>query len=398
MNHDVITVGGGLGGSALALSLARKGVRVLVLEREIKFKDRVRGEGILPWGVNEARDLGVYDLLANSCARPVLFWQSHAWKQRPPRDLVKTTPRGSHCLNFYHPAMQEVMLGAAEQAGATVRREVVVTGVEPGQPPKVISEYKGHRETWEARLVVGADGRSSRVRTWGGFHIEHDPECLMIAGVLLEGVQIPEEANHVFRNSSEGEGALLFPQADGRVRAYYIYRKRGKRLGLSGKKNVPRLLDGCIHTGVPAEWIQKANPAGPLAEFEGADSWTPHPYGQGVALIGAAAASNDPSWGNGLSVTLRDVRTLQQSLLADNDWDRAGDDYAAAHDQDFGVINRVNRWLTELLYEIGPEADKRRDRAFALMQEDRSRNPDYIALGLESPSDEKARKRMFGEE
>jgi flavin-dependent dehydrogenase len=42
--YDVITVGGGLAGAGLAKVLAERGVRVLVIEREIAFRDRVRGE------------------------------------------------------------------------------------------------------------------------------------------------------------------------------------------------------------------------------------------------------------------------------------------------------------------------------------------------------------------
>ena len=83
MKFDVITVGGGVGGAALAWALAREGIRVLVLERESEFRDRVRGEGILPWGVNEARDLGIYEILVNGGARPILKWTSHMWKLRP---------------------------------------------------------------------------------------------------------------------------------------------------------------------------------------------------------------------------------------------------------------------------------------------------------------------------
>jgi 2-polyprenyl-6-methoxyphenol hydroxylase-like FAD-dependent oxidoreductase len=65
MTFDVITVGGGLAGSALATALARTGHKVLVLERETRFKDRVRGENMVPWGVAAARCLGlVDDLLA----------------------------------------------------------------------------------------------------------------------------------------------------------------------------------------------------------------------------------------------------------------------------------------------------------------------------------------------
>lgn len=52
--YDIITVGGGLGGAALAKAMAEHGARVLVLEAESRFRDRVRGESMLPWGVAEA--------------------------------------------------------------------------------------------------------------------------------------------------------------------------------------------------------------------------------------------------------------------------------------------------------------------------------------------------------
>jgi flavin-dependent dehydrogenase len=62
-DYDVITVGGGLGGSALAKVLAEHGTRVLVVEREVQFKDRVRGEWMAPWGAAEAVKLGIYNVL-----------------------------------------------------------------------------------------------------------------------------------------------------------------------------------------------------------------------------------------------------------------------------------------------------------------------------------------------
>ena len=55
-DYDIITVGGGLGGSALAKVLAERGARVLVVERESQFKDRVSGEWMAPWG-DPIRDL-----------------------------------------------------------------------------------------------------------------------------------------------------------------------------------------------------------------------------------------------------------------------------------------------------------------------------------------------------
>ena len=66
--YDIIVVGGGLGGATLAKAMAEHGARVLVLERERRFKDRVRGEATWPWGVAELKPLGVYQVLIVTCA------------------------------------------------------------------------------------------------------------------------------------------------------------------------------------------------------------------------------------------------------------------------------------------------------------------------------------------
>jgi 2-polyprenyl-6-methoxyphenol hydroxylase-like FAD-dependent oxidoreductase len=72
--YDIITVGGGMGGSAFALAMADHGARVLVLEREQHFRDRVRGEGMHAWGVSEARALAIYERLCETCGVEVRWW------------------------------------------------------------------------------------------------------------------------------------------------------------------------------------------------------------------------------------------------------------------------------------------------------------------------------------
>ena len=93
-DYDVITIGGGLAGGALAKMLAESGMRVLVLEREIAFRDRVRGEQMDCWGVVEARTLGLYGLLLDTCAHEVRYWSSQfvGFSEMRQRDLVNSTP------------------------------------------------------------------------------------------------------------------------------------------------------------------------------------------------------------------------------------------------------------------------------------------------------------------
>jgi len=50
-SYDIVTVGGGIAASSLAKAMAEGGARVLIVEREKQFKDRVRGEAIVSWGV-----------------------------------------------------------------------------------------------------------------------------------------------------------------------------------------------------------------------------------------------------------------------------------------------------------------------------------------------------------
>ena len=54
--HDVVVVGAGIGGAALATVLARNGLDVLLLERQTAYRDKVRGEWMAPWGVAELQD------------------------------------------------------------------------------------------------------------------------------------------------------------------------------------------------------------------------------------------------------------------------------------------------------------------------------------------------------
>jgi hypothetical protein len=167
------------------------------------------------------------------------------------------------------------------------------------------------------------------------------------------------------------------------------------RIGLGGL--VPVRLSRWV-SGAPAEWYEGARAAGPLASYDARDTWVSHPHRAGVVLIGDAAASNDPSWGCGLSLTLRDVRVLADKLLASDDWSGAADSYAEEHDRHYGVIHRLTGWARTLFYNPGLIPAAERESAITRLLSDRTRGFDIVGIGPDSPCDEATRRCFFGED
>ncbi len=396
--YDVAIAGGGLGSAALAKNMAEHGARVLVIEHERQFKDRVRGEVMLPWGYAEVQALGIADCLAGAGRHHLNWIDTYVASDRVEhRELVPSTKHQLPCLACYHPAMQESLLQAAAAAGATVRRGAAVRHVRPGARPEMEIEEDGRAETIAARLVVGAGGRSCVVRSSAHFPVLRDPEDMMIAGVLLENVPAEEDVLQGIYNFSLGQLAIVGPQGGGRARMYLCYHD-GTQARFQGPGDLARFVDGCKKAGASSALFEDARQIGPLATFGCAHTWVEHPYRDGVALVGDSAASSDPTWGQGLSLTLRDARVLRDHLMRSDDWDAAGHAYADEHDGYAGRLHTFHQWMTAMYLGTGPDADARRARAMPLIAQDPSRQPDALFVGPDLPVDEVARKRFFGED
>ena len=400
-DYDLIVIGGGVGGSALAAGMAAAGARTLVLEAEESFRDRVRGEAVMPWGVAEARLLGLDGVLEQAGANPLPFWDSYQGADRSGhRDLTRTTRVKEPVLACYHPVLQAALLEYAEESGAEVRRGARATGLNAAakSPGPTVHGRRGDTEfNLSCRMVVGADGRGSPTRGWAGFQIRQDPERNLVSGVLMDGVALSDDATHAWLDTEKGHFILNFPQGESRARVYLCY-AAGSAKRYSGADDVQAVLDQCVVSGVPAEVYANAIPAGPLATFEGRTTYAESAYKDGVALVGDAAANTDPTWGQGLSMALRDARVLKEQLLAHEDWDEAGKAYSEAREQHFGVVHAMENWQTQLLMDTGPEADALRSQAMRSWREDRTRNPDTFLSGPGDSLGESDRRRFFGEE
>jgi menaquinone-9 beta-reductase len=312
---DVVIVGGGIAGSSLAYALASAGRSVTVLESSVEFEDRVRGESMMPWGVREARNLGVEQVLLDAGAHVAPAWLQYVEGVDEPAVLplsmmIEGIPGA---LNMRHPDACQALIDAAAAAGATVVRGVHDVQLSAGQPVSVTYSSDRAGEA-RARLVVGADGRSSTVRRQAGISLQRDDPVNYIAGLLVDGLAgVPDDPDVVV-----GQGDLLllmFHQGGGRARLYVCVGRSGQRR-FAGPDAAARFLaawkPGCYPlSGLVAAGI----PAGPCATYPGDDTWTDTPFADGVVLVGDAAGHNDPIVGQGLSIALRDARIVRDLIL-----------------------------------------------------------------------------------
>jgi 2-polyprenyl-6-methoxyphenol hydroxylase-like FAD-dependent oxidoreductase len=323
--YDLIIVGGGIGGSALATVMARAGRRVLLLEKTETFEDHVRGEWMAPWGVTETRRLGLYDLLiaagAHHLTKHLHFDDSRTPEEAEaaavPLGVFAPDVPGPLCLG--HPKHCQVLIEAAAAAGAEVRRGVNVVEVQVGENPRVAWTKDGPRQEAAARLIVGADGRTSSVREAAGLTLTADPPHHMIGGLLVEDAVGWENTTQAI-GTQDGFNFLAFPQGEGRVRLYGCF-PIGDRGRFAGAEGTTRFLDAFRFRSSPNNrFLADATRAGPLLSYFNHDAWTERPFAPGVVLIGDAAGWNDPIIGMGLSITYRDVRIVGDLLLETENW------------------------------------------------------------------------------
>jgi 2-polyprenyl-6-methoxyphenol hydroxylase-like FAD-dependent oxidoreductase len=371
---DVVIVGAGIGGSALATALAGDGLEVVVLEASERYEDRVRGESMLPWGVAEARDLGVESVLLDAGAHVAPSWVHYdpaipaADAEANPIPVGMIVPGIPGSLNLRHPDACQALTDAAVAAGAEIHRGVRDVEVTPGAAPSVSCvTLDGEAVRVSARLVVGADGRASTVRRQLGIELHRQAEPNMIAGLLVDGLEgVPDDHDLI-----AGEGDLFmaaFHQGEGRMRVYLCpgveHRHR-----FSGPNGLAEFRRASAFTCLPfGDQLATADVAGPLATYPGDDTWTDEPFTDGVVLVGDAAGHNNPIIGQGLSITMRDVRTVRDVLRA-GDWKPpAFGAYATERLERMRRLRAEANLIAAAFAETCPDRAARRARFFELQQ------------------------------
>ncbi|MDX6284790.1 MAG: hypothetical protein QOG53_275 [Frankiales bacterium] len=164
-NYDVIVVGARAAGSPTAMLLARKGYRVLLVDRATFPSDTMSTHIVHHPGIAALQRWGIADRLIATGCPPI---ETYRFDFGPV--TIAATPRPADgTTRAYAPrrfVLDKLLLDAAVEAGVEVREGFSVEGliVEDGVVRGVRGHVKGGPSIEErARVVVGADGVHSVV-------------------------------------------------------------------------------------------------------------------------------------------------------------------------------------------------------------------------------------------
>ena len=168
VEYDVLIVGARVAGSSLALLLARRGLAVLMVDRDRFPSGTISTHFMAPPAVALLSRLGVLeDVLAAGFRRIIRL---RSWFE----DLAfegPVGPAGAFALAPRRDVLDAVLIEHAVLAGAVfAERTRVEALIEEGGrvAGAVLQTLGGARHEVRARAVVGADGKASSVAAWVG--------------------------------------------------------------------------------------------------------------------------------------------------------------------------------------------------------------------------------------
>jgi menaquinone-9 beta-reductase len=338
--YDVIVVGGGPAGSVMAWSLARRGVRVAVVERATFPREKVCGDFVEPGGLRILQAMNCLRALDDSSPLPitstrVFFGPKVAYSGEIPYY------EGRHGLppHGYIVPRHELdtrLLEAARAASATVYEGCSATGIRR-EDGVVQVAVRGAKQsfTLSARLIVGADGTESTVaRSFGLWRTDRRyisiSQRAYAEGVCVEG----GEATIWFDDDLYPGYGWMFPMSGGRANVGVgILSETCHRYGHSA----PKAFAACIeklrirHPGCAAIRVT-GKPLGGVVKMYGGIG--PNHFDGGV-LIGDAGSFVDPMTGEGITQGMESALIASPTVLAALEQGRFDAAFLSRFERDF---------------------------------------------------------------
>ena len=312
--HDAIIVGARCAGSPLAMLLARAGHRVLVVDRATFPSDTISTHILHPPAVAALARWGLLDRLVGDrlpAGDPVLL------RFRPGHDLRVHRARWTGPPTAYCPrriVLDALLVEAAAEAGAELREGFTVEEVlvEDGRVTGIRGrDAGGHAVTERARVVVGADGRHSRVaKAVRPEHYEELPPLTPAYYAYWSG--LPVDGFETYVRAEDGRGWAAMPTHDGLTCVIVGWPQAQFH---DNRKDVEGTY---MHTfDLAPEFAQRMRAATRETRLVGSGDlpgWFRTPFGPGWALVGDAGYHKHPITAFGITDAFRDAEQVSAAL------------------------------------------------------------------------------------
>jgi flavin-dependent dehydrogenase len=308
---DVVIVGARVAGSPLATQLARRGVKVVVLEQAVFPQPTLSSHVLESDGLVFLDRLGVIEQIKATRAP----FMERIDTRVNDFHFVADFPRfpgfvgGAVCIRRH--VLDPILSDAAIASGADVRMGAKVTGLleENGRVCGVRFVHRGVESRIRARLVVGADGRESTVaRLRGARRYNIVPNERWYYWTYFEGADFSGTPTFVFHRW--GDRHIFAGPADNGLYIVGVSPQEHEKQAFRDNRH-DYMLEHVRSCPPVAETLAEAKIAEKIYGILRFDGYFREPSGPGWVLIGDSGHFKDPAAGRGIGDAF-----LQGSLLA----------------------------------------------------------------------------------
>jgi len=311
-SYDAVIVGGGIGGLALGCRLANDKRTVLILEARPGISPSHRGLTLQPNGLEALQKLALLErTLPTGSKINTVAWYEINGSLLASLDYSLLDHPQNYLLTVVPSELEQLLRHEFSRKNGVIHESASFEGFKLyNDHVQVKSRGDGSTTESSTKILVGADGADSRVRT--ALHVKTQTrECPDHFLFMLVGPvdALRQEARQYL---SRGKMVGFFPVPGGTYIFYYLPRGKLNDLkaeGLDSFKNelqkiMPELAGSMSNL---QSWDDMTYAAPKRIEVQ---SWV----GDRVAIIGDAAHALDPSWAQGANMTLQDAIILGDTI------------------------------------------------------------------------------------
>jgi 2-polyprenyl-6-methoxyphenol hydroxylase-like FAD-dependent oxidoreductase len=333
--YDAIIIGARCAGAPTAMLLARKGYRVLLVDKANFPSDTISTHIIWPHGAEMLDRWGLLDRVAATGCPPVARRMVFDVGPFALKGAVTDANRGRGGFCPRRIILDKLLVDAAVEAGAELREGFTVEALL--RDTNRVTGVRGHSRTGgsveeRARVVIGADGVHSLVAK-AVRAPEYDSKPRLATNYYSYYSGFPAGDLEFYVRDYHAIGC--FPTNDGLTLVAVLWpssRFEEIRTDIEGHvmkavETAPGVADRLRSARREAKWVGTA----------GVPNYFLQPYGAGWALVGDAGYSKDPITAQGISDAFIDAEALTAAL--DDGWsarrplDRALAEYQSSRDE-----------------------------------------------------------------